>query len=50
LQQKKKEAQVQLAKMEKSASGAWDATKEGFTNAFRDLHQAYEKAVAAARK
>jgi Spy/CpxP family protein refolding chaperone len=50
LQHKKREAKVELAKLEKASSSAWDATKEGFANAYHDLHQSYEKAVAAAKK
>jgi len=50
LKAKKKEAEVQLGKMGKSASGAWDATKEGFSNAYKDLHESYEKAAASVKK
>jgi Skp family chaperone for outer membrane proteins len=50
LQAKKKEAQAQLAKLQKSASGTWDATKDGFSSACKDLQQAYDKAAAAAKK
>jgi len=50
LQAKKKEAQEQLDKMGKATSNAWDATKEGFSNAYKDLHAAYEKAAASAKK
>jgi hypothetical protein len=50
LQAKKAEAQAQLAKLQKSASGTWDATKDGFSKAHKDLQQAYDKAAAAARK
>jgi hypothetical protein len=50
LQAKKKEAQAQLEKMGKATSNAWDATKEGFTKAGKDLHAAYEKAAASAKK
>ena len=50
LQDKKKAAQAELAKLEKSTSEVWDATKTGFSNAARELGQAYDKAVAAARK
>lgn len=49
LQAKRKEAQVQLDKMQKSAANTWDATKEGFSNAYKDLHEAYEKAAAGAK-
>lgn len=46
LQAKRKVAQAELDKMQKSAANTWDATKEGFSNAYKDLHQAYEKAKA----
>ena len=49
LQAKRKVAQAELGKMQKSAANTWDATKEGFSNAYKDLHQAYEKAAAAAK-
>jgi hypothetical protein len=50
LQEKSKQAQAELAKMEKASSNAWDATKEGFSNAYKDLSLAYDKAVAAVKK
>jgi hypothetical protein len=50
LQARKKEAQAHLEKMEKAGSGAWDATKEGFSNAYQELHKAYGKAAAAVKK
>jgi len=50
LQEKKAQAKAELAKLEQSGSGAWDATKTGFSNAYKDLHEAYDKAVAAVRK
>lgn len=50
LEARKKAAAAQLDKMGKATSNAWDATKEGFTNAGKDLHAAYEKAAASAKK
>ncbi len=50
LKAKRKEAQDHLDKMGKATSNAWDATKEGFTNAGKDLHAAYEKATASSTK
>jgi uncharacterized protein YicC (UPF0701 family) len=50
LEAKMKEAQAHLDKMSKASASAWDSTKEGFSNAYRDLHQAYDKSVAAAKK
>ncbi|MDP1649039.1 MAG: hypothetical protein Q8M01_12695 [Rubrivivax sp.] len=50
LQVKKKAAQAELAKLEKAGGEIWDATKTGFSNAARELGQAYDKAVESARK
>jgi Skp family chaperone for outer membrane proteins len=50
LQAKRQVAQAELVKMQKSAARTWDATKEGFSNAYRDLQQAYEKAASAPSK
>lgn len=47
---KKAEAQAQLDKMGKATGDVWDATKEGFSKAGKDLHAAYEKAAASAKK
>jgi hypothetical protein len=38
-------ASAKLTEMEKSSASAWDATKNGFADAYKDLHQAYGKAV-----
>lgn len=46
---KKAAAQAELDKMGKATSNVWDATKEGFTKAGKDLHAAYEKAEAAVK-
>jgi hypothetical protein len=50
LRAKKKEAKAHLGKLSKASSGVWDASKEGFSNAGKDLHAAYEKAAASAKK
>lgn len=50
LQAKRKVAQAELNKMQKSAARTWDATKEGFSNAYKDLQEAYEKAASAPSK
>lgn len=50
LQEKKKAAQVELGKLEKSSAEVWDATKTGFSNAAKALGESYDKAVAAAKK
>ena len=39
-------AAAKLGEMEKASGGAWDATKDGFADAYKDLHNAYNKAVA----
>lgn len=49
LQAKRKEAQAHLEKMEKSAANTWDATKDGFSKAYKDLHESYEKAKAGVK-
>ena len=46
LETKKRAAQAHLDKMAQSTADAWDATKDGFANAYKDLHQAYEKSTA----
>jgi hypothetical protein len=47
---KKKEAQAQLDKMGKATSDAWDAAKESFTKAGKDLHAAHDKAAPSEKK
>lgn len=49
LQDKRKQAQEHLGKMEKSAANTWDATKDGFSKAYKDLHDSYEKARAGVK-
>ncbi len=39
-------AAAKLREMEKASGAAWDATKNGFAEAYKDLHQSYNKAVA----
>lgn len=50
LEAKKRDAKARLAKMKQSGTNAWDATKDGFAAAYRDLNEAYDKAVAATKK
>jgi predicted secreted Zn-dependent protease len=45
LVEKKKAAQAELDKLEKSSGNAWEATKAGFASAYQDLKGAYHKAV-----
>jgi hypothetical protein len=46
LQQKKKEAQMQLAKLQRASAKTWDATKEGFANAYQAMRTAFDKATS----
>lgn len=50
LQEKKKAAQAELAKLGKASGEAWDATKAGFSDAGKALAASYEKAAAAFKK
>lgn len=36
---------AKLDEMKKASASAWDSTKKGFADAYKDLHQAYEKAA-----
>lgn len=49
LQAKRKVAKTNLGKMQKAGARTWDATKEGFSNAYQDLHDSYDKAAANAK-
>lgn len=49
LVQKKKEAQAQLAKMQKASSKTWEATKEGFANAYSAMRASFDKATSDAK-
>jgi Skp family chaperone for outer membrane proteins len=47
LQQKKNEARQQLAKLQKASSQTWDATKEGFANAYQAMRASFDKATSS---
>jgi hypothetical protein len=47
LQQKKKEAQAQLAKLQRASAKTWDATKEGFANAYQAMRASFDKATSS---
>lgn len=47
LQAKKKAAQAKLSEVGKASATAWDATKKGFGDAYKDLKDAAEKSYAA---
>jgi Skp family chaperone for outer membrane proteins len=50
LQAKRDAASAQMEKLQKSSTEAWQATRDGFADAYRDLHTSYEKAGAAFKK
>jgi hypothetical protein len=46
LKAKRAEASRKLDEMGKASAAAWDDAKQAFADAYKDLHQSYEKAVA----
>ena len=46
LKAKRARAAQKLNEMGKATATAWDGAKQGFADAYKDLHQAYEKVVA----
>lgn len=49
LKTKRAQAAKKLDEMGKATASAWDSAKDGFADAYRDLHLAYDKAVAKLR-
>ena len=47
LAQKKREAQAQLAKLQRASGKTWDATKEGFANAYQAMRTSFDKATSS---
>jgi len=45
LKQKRANAAKKLDELENASADSWDATKEGFVNAYKDLYDAYREAV-----
>jgi len=45
LKAKRKEASKKLDEMGKATDAAWDEARNGFADAYKDLHDSYEKAV-----
>jgi len=45
LKAKRAQAAKKLDEMGKATASAWDSAKDGFADAYKDLHQAYDKAV-----
>ncbi len=50
LKEKRAQAAAKLDEMGKASSAAWDATKQGFADAYKDLNDAYHRAVAQFKK
>ncbi len=50
LRAKRDAASAHMEKLQKSSAEAWLATRDGFANAYHDLHKSYEKAGAAFKK
>jgi hypothetical protein len=46
LKAKRAEAGKKLDEMGKASASSWEAVKQGFADAYKDLHQSYEKAIA----
>ena len=46
LKKKRAQAAIKLDDLENSSADAWDSTKDGFADAYRDLHDAYNEATA----
>jgi len=46
LKAKRVQASKKLDEMGKASGSAWDSAKDGFADAYKDLHEAYEKAAA----
>ena len=46
LRAKRAQAATKLDQMGKASAAAWDEAKNGFADAYKDLHQAYDRAAA----
>lgn len=46
LKAKRAQASKKLDEMGKASGAAWDSAKNGFADAYKDLHEAYNKAAA----
>ena len=46
LKAKRAQASKKLDEMGKATAGAWDSAKDGFADAYKDLHEAFAKAAA----
>ena len=50
LKAKRAATSKKLNELGKASAQSWDATKQGFADAYKDLQQSYEKAVASFKK
>ena len=50
LKAKRAETSKKLNELGRATAQSWDATKQGFADAYKDLQQAYDKAVASLKK
>jgi hypothetical protein len=50
LKAKRAETSKKLNELGKASAQSWDATKQGFADAYKDLQQSYDKAVASFKK
>lgn len=50
LRAKRAEAEKHLNHMQKAGGDAWHATRDGFANAYQNLHEAFEKSAAALKR
>lgn len=50
LKGKQAETSKKLDELGKSSAQSWDATKQGFADAYKDLQKSYDKAVASFKK
>ena len=46
LKVKRSQASKKLDELGKASGAAWDSAKNGFADAYKDLHEAYDKAAA----
>jgi hypothetical protein len=50
LQQKKKQAQQELTKLQRASSKTWEATKEGFADAYQAMRASFDKATSSTKE
>ena len=50
LKAKRQDVAAKLDEMGKASAASWDSVKDGVADAFKDLHGAYDKAVAQFKK